>query len=444
INYLYQNYNGYGNGTGRNGTFYFESLSDDQVGKWGSDVSFNTWPSNVTPGTSSVWNATYTVLRTCNQIIAGVEASSLANSVKGHYIGQAKLNRAWQYYDLVRHYGDVPLVLVPLNVDSPELYGARTNRNTVMDQVLEDLDYAIANITTKAAKTEFSVDLAWAMKAEICLFEASFAKYHQKDNTRANKFYNEVIKAYDALNGSYERFETYGMIYNSTLKAADGIPSLTANKEVIFMKPYAMGTFCNSISKYTSTNSYTLGMSKDAFDSYLFTDGKPLASTTCNKTDVGVITTTDEGSEHLNIENLLEVRDARLAATIDPYIVYTGYTWSRPNSDGLQSTSGYGVRKFTNPNLPKYYNTTDNQGYLCAPLYWMAEIYLAYAEAKAELGTLTDTDLDNTLNKLWARANIPAQTVASLNAIADPANNMGVSSLIYEIRRCRRAELMMD
>lgn len=67
-----------------------------------------------------------------------------------------------------------------------------------------------------------------------------------------------------------------------------------------------------------------------------------------------------------------------------------------------------------------------------------------YAEAKAELGTLTDEDLDISINKLYIRAELPEQTVASLSSINDTANDMGVSSLIWEIRRCRRCELMFD
>ena len=60
---------------------------------------------------------------------------------------------------------------------------------------------------------------------------------------------------------------------------------------------------------------------------------------------------------------------------------------------------------------------------------------------KAELGTLTQLDLNNTINKLQARAGLPDMTTTPAD---DPANNMGVSNLIWEIRRCRRCELMFD
>ena len=57
------------------------------------------------------------------------------------------------------------------------------------------------------------------------------------------------------------------------------------------------------------------------------------------------------------------------------------------------------------------------------------------------MGSLTQDDLNNSINKLQARAGLPAMTTTP---DAEPANNMGVSNLIWEIRRCRRCELIMD
>ncbi len=111
----------------------------------------------------------------------------------------------------------------------------------------------------------------------------------------------------------------------------------------------------------------------------------------------------------------------------------------------MTSTTGYGVRKYWTSEMTYDDVTTANRNYTCAPLYWGAYVALNYAEAKAELGTLTDADLNETLNKLYARAGLPSnRTVADLNAMTDPANNMNVSNLIWEVRRCRRCELIMD
>ena len=88
-----------------------------------------------------------------------------------------------------------------------------------------------------------------------------------------------------------------------------------------------------------------------------------------------------------------------------------------------------------------YYCNNIGTGYTDAPIYWLAQIYLNFAEAKAELGNITQADLNNSVNKLQARAGLPDLT---LTPEADPANNHGVSNLLWEIRRARRCELMTD
>lgn len=440
IDYFYEYFMGYGNGASWNGTFYYQSLNDDQIGKIASgSVNFADWNYLQVPTSNSVWSASYTAIRRANIIIQNVSISNLAEAKKNNFLAQARLNRAYQYYDLVRNLGDVPLVTTVLDVNSPELYAGRTPRNEVMDFVLEDLDFAINNISEQSNKIKWSVDLANAIKTEICLYEASYARYHQKDEARAKKFYEETVKAATPIIASYTYTDDYASIYNSTMDAADGMIGLLSNPEVILLKPYVKSINGHSLCKYTSTATNICGMTKDAFDAYLFLDGKPKASTTENATDMGVM-----DAIGLSIQNLLDVRDKRLAAQIDPYVYYNNFTWSRNNSDPMQSLSGYGVRKFINPLMEYYYCVTDYQSYVNAPLFWLSKVALDYAEARAELGKLDDTDMNKTLNKLYVRAGLPTQTVASLSAMNDPANNMGVSSLLWEIRRCRRCETMFD
>lgn len=446
INTLYGYYLGYGNGTSWTNNFYYRSLSDDQCAEIasGSGVIFSNWKYQYAPETNSTWDDSYAAVRKCNTIITRVGESSLTDKQKSNAIAIARLNRAYQYWDLVRSFGDVPLVEIVLDVNSPELYGTRTPRNQVMDFVLADLDYAIENIDQQSNNIEFSKDMAQAMKSEICLFEASFAKYHQKDNARAEKYFNEVIKACQALmGGSYTLCSDYRSLYNSvwTADASRGFVSLRDNPEVIFMKGYEAGVMGHSMIKYLSSNTPICGMTKDAFDAYLFLDGKPKAKQSAENQDDAAIR---EADGKLSIQHLLDKRDKRLEATIDPYLAFNGNMWARENSDPLSSVTGYTIRKFVNPGTTYNENTTDGANFVNAPLYWLAEIYLNYAEARAELGKLDNNDLNLTLNKLYARAGLPAQTIESLSGMNDPANNMGVSSLLWEIRRCRRCELMFD
>lgn len=441
LNGLYGYYTGYGNGATWSTNFYNHGLSDDQTAymQSGSGMAFADWNFLQAPSSSSVWSSTYSALRRINTIIEGVEASTLPEGIKNDALGIARMNRAYQYWDLVRCYGDVPLITKVLNVDSEELYAPRENRNVVMDYVLDDLNFAVENIIKESSKIEWSNDMAQAMKAEICLFEGAFAKYHQQDNERAKKYFTEAAKAAKAVMGKYPLCEDYQSLYNSYYVATEEIPSLQNNPEVIFLKGYAQGQLGNSLVPYIC-NQMNGGITKDAFDAYLFKDGLPKAKTSENTDDAAVV---DENG-NVSIAAALAVRDERLSKTVEEFVAFGSVQWARKNSNPQTSVTGYMIKKFNNENIPIADATTEGRGYTSAPIFWGARVKLAYAEAKAELDELTDDDLNQTVNQIFQRAGLPTRTVAELSAINDPANNMNVSSLLWEIRRCRRCELIMD
>lgn len=438
INYFYEDYSGYGNGSG-SGTFYWSWLSDDQVGR----TAINDWKFKSVPSTSSSWTAPYTEIRRANLVLEGVEGSSLKDSEKRDFTALARLHRGRSYYDLVRRYGDVPLVTKALDpTDEAELFGPRTNRNEVMDFVLADLDYAAENIATTSNKSTFSKDMAQAFKVEVCLYEAAYARYHQKDEARAKKYYEEVVKAGEAIASKYPINPQYLSLYQSYRTAGGGYNGIFNNSEIIFAKAYEEGVFMNSITDYSNASDGVAGITKDAFEAFVFKDGLPASKTSYNNTDCGVL---EEGGTGVSIANLLEVRDGRLGMITYDHLLFPGMSWSFTNTGAMSSVSGYGVQKFNNPNVPSTVVNEINKNYLCAPLFWGARLYCGILEAKAELGTLTDVDLNTYMKPLWDRAGIEAPlSVAFLEGIQDPANNMNVSSLIWEIRRLRRCELMLD
>lgn len=435
INYFYEDWTGYGNGSG-SGTFYWSWLSDDQSGR----TSFSNWKFLNTEPSSSSWNAPYIEIRRANLVIQGVESSSLNDAQKANYLAIARMYRARGYYDLVRRYGDVPYITEPLSPsDEAQLYGTRTPRNEVLDSVLSDLNYAVANCATESGKTVFSTDMIQAFKAEVCLTEGTYAKYHQKDNARAEKFLKEAVTAGEAIAAKYpigKGIESYRALYQSVRG------DLLNNSEIIFMKPYEEGVFMNSISDYSNASDGVAGITKSAFDSFIFLDGKTADKTSYNNTDQG----TPEGASAVSIADLLAVRDARLSVITYDHIFYGGMSWAAPNTVGQWSSTGYGVAKFNNLSVPQSVVNEINKNYLCAPLYWGGRLYVTILEAKAELGTLTDADLTKYMKPLWDRAGIDTSnlTVAALQSMNDPKNNMSVSSLIWEIRRLRRCELMLD
>ena len=431
-NTFYNQYTGYGN-SGSLGWFYAKTLSDDQAGN-----SFANWANVNVPSSSSNWSSPFTEIRRANYIITNVANSTLSENDKNNFMAIARLNRAWQYYQLVRMYGDVQWIEVVVDPADPEVtYGSRDDRDMVMDKVLEDLNFA-CQYMQKGSKTSWSKDMANAMKADICLWEGTFCKYRTAaengkaaDATRAQKFLAECVTACEnVMNAGYTLSDDYQAIYNSV--------SLSSNPEIIFFKEYKKDLFYHSLIAYTCSSTQISGMTKDAFDAYLFKDGKPLALTSENKSDVGEV----DADGNYSIAKLLEVRDGRLAKTIDPFVFYQGMGWTRAGAMDMTSSTGYGVCKYDNVTLPRDYRANTVKNYTCAPLFWLSVIYCNYAEAKAELGNITDADLDKSINKLYERAGLPALTAEV--GFSDPANNWGVSDIIWEIRRCRRCELMFD
>ncbi len=438
-NKFYDNYVGYSE-NGSFGWYYFKSLNDDQC-----NSGFDNWLFTTVPSTSTYWTDGFKEVRRANYVIQNVAASSMPAASKTYYTAVARLNRAWQYYQLVREYGDVEwLSGVITDVDDAHVYGERTPRDVVMDSVRSDLDYAADHLPTVTDKTKWSKHMALAMKSDMCLYEGTFAKYRTEadnglapDAGRAASYLQASADAAAALiaSGSYRLTGEYGEVYHST--------DLGNGSETIFYRNYGKDQVMHCLIAWTSGSAEQYGITKDAFDAFLFTDGRPLATTTLNRDD----RLTVNAGENLSVARALSVRDRRLALTIDSIVSFKGHSWGRVNEQGvaeadlMTSSTGYTIRKYDNLTLDKYYRTYTYTNYTDAPLYWYAVVLLNYAEAKAELGTATQDDLDRSVNLLQARAGLPP---LALQPEADPANNMGVGNLLWEIRRSRRCELIAD
>ena len=443
----------YGTGGSQNGTFYFTTRSDDQI-----PASYQPWANTTVPATNGNWS--YTKVRGANYIIAGVRsnAATLGTAKAANFEGIARLVRAFSYYYLVRDFGDVVWeseVVDPSDEDI--LFGPRTNRDIVMDSVFVDLDYAVKNITTDNARFTWSKDLAKALTCEIALYEGTFCKYRTQaengyapNSERANKYLNLAATMAQQLltSGSYSFTDNYQSIYNST--AAGGpssvvegatITAFSSVPEIIFGRNYDPVNGRHSLISFTCSSTTTSGMSLDGFKSFLMLDGKPNGQSTYNDNLQGV---PDAANNSLSIQNLLDVRDKRLSIITDPNVYYMGMPWARAGATGMNSSSGFGIAKYDNVLLPVNARNMSAQNYTCAPIYWLSYIALNYAEAKAELGQFTDSDFNMSLKKLYERAGLPITNVAQMSAISDPGNKMGVNNLIYEVRRCRRCELMFD
>ncbi|SDH45978.1 Starch-binding associating with outer membrane [Dyadobacter soli] len=69
---------------------------------------------------SSTWSSNYQGIQSANIVIDKIADVPMETSVKARYIGEAKFLRMLMYFNLVRTFGDVPLVLEVINNPSEQ------------------------------------------------------------------------------------------------------------------------------------------------------------------------------------------------------------------------------------------------------------------------------------------------------------------------------------
>ena len=417
--YCWEFYNLFtGFGTGTNGDFYFTTFTDDQAAR-----SLDLFPTTA-PASNSHWD--YTYIRKANLLLVRVpQMSALGDEARNHYLGVGRFFRAFEYANLVRHFGDVPYINEYLDQSDIEaIYAPRTPRAAVVDSIMADLQFAVANLRSIERSKALgdvnvlSKEVALAYLGRVALYEGTYAKYVTGDAAAAGRLLQIAREASGEIvgKGNFTLTPVYKDLYSSL--------DLSKNPEVILYKSYVSGVLTHSVIGYTNSSTMMSGLTKDAVDAFLCADGLPIS-----------LSGMYEGDD--NISHTLAGRDLRLVQSVGDELAYIG----NPDEKGFTSSTGYIITKFNNPALgasevlaPN--NPTD------APIFWLAEVLLNYAEASAELGLLTQADVDNTINLLRTRAGVAPMSLSSLPD--DPLRDSDVSPLLWEIRRERRCELIMD
>lgn len=348
------------------------------------------------------------------------------------YSGIARFFRAYFYYDKVKMFGDVPWYSEVLEAGDEGLEKPRDSRILVMDSVLADIDYAIANIPPAVELNRVTQYTALALKARLCLFEGTFRKYHNIDGHQ--KFLIEAVSAAEQLmtSGAYALFTSGGpeAAYRELFARNNQDPT-----ETILSRDYDAEFARHNLGYLlTAPTMGSFGATKDLVNSYLMQDGSRF--------------TNISGHQTMEFYDEMQDRDPRLTQSIaGPDFVVYGEINPEP-VDLSGTTTGYRIIK----SLP----TRDQWAYVNSHhdqiLFRYAEVLLNFAEAKAELETLTQADLDKSINLLRGRVAMPPLDMSSANANPDPylegmyphvsqGANKGV---ILEIRRERRVELAFE
>jgi hypothetical protein len=91
--------------------------------------------------TTNIWRASYQLISRANLAIERIPGINMDETLKNRLLGEAKFLRALNYFNLVRLFGDVPLVL-QTESDIDDYLVPRTDRETVYAQIISDLEDA--------------------------------------------------------------------------------------------------------------------------------------------------------------------------------------------------------------------------------------------------------------------------------------------------------------
>ncbi len=423
------------------GTFWIDENSDNLV-----PGVFNTQlgGTRTLPASGAGWE--WSDIRQCNYFFDNC-FKNLEDTVDGlKYIGEVKFFKAILYFDKVKTFGDVPWFNRALGPDSPELYAPRDSRKSVVDSIIACLDYAIAHLDDMATAEPFRINKETAMllKARICLYEGTWEKYHYNTpfgvaGENGQSFLQLAVETAQALmeTGTFSLYTgPAGKEYWSLFNQLD----YSENPEVLLWKKFdpELG-FVHHISAILVSGAGNTGISKDMVDSYLCSDGQPIS-----------VSPLFMGYDSL--EGMVVNRDPRLAQSI----FLRGYEqtinspggaadtkFEKPaidNSGQFRATTGFCLYKGINPDASQ---STSAGGWMGSIIFRYTEALLIYAEARAELGVITQQDIDITINKIRDRVGMVHLDIN--NITSDPDWDFPeLSPVINEIRRERRVELAFE
>ncbi len=418
------------------------------------------------------WNFSY--IRSVNVMLDKIDGSAMVQADKDHWRSVGYFFRALRYYDLLAAFGDVPWIEHALtDTSATALYAARTPRDQVAQNMLDNLVWAESHVKQSTApgaeKNTVNEHVIRALISRFALFEATWRKYQGLANSAA---YLQACKTYsEKLLASFPTImSSYDDVYNSE--------DLSGKAGIILYRLYAANLRNHSNPRYAGSTSWNADVTKDAVESYLCTDGRPISSSASYAGDA-------------TIYNVFRNRDRRLYFTVTPpyKVNATGpnYTLTANPADAEYINLMNALPGNTNkrlPNLaqsltwttgnvismsPHFRNFNNGQpqcvgelGYYYwkvsnripfdnqtnstndCPLFRIEETMLNYAEAMWELGLFNQSVADATINKLRVRAGVTAMNVATIDAAFDTKRDPTVDPVLWEIRRERRVELFGD
>lgn len=416
--------------------FYYALLDDgDAVSRINADDMVDKSMGSVIQGTRlasdnmsgyNEWN--WSELRKINYLLEH-SSNCKDEEVRAKYNGVAYFFRAYFYYEKVIRFGDVPWYDKVLeSTDKEFLNEPREDRKIVMDHVMDDLDSAITMLPSNKEIARVTKWTALAMKSRAALFEGTWRVY--RDLPDAEDYLRQAAEAAkDFIDNSGYVLYSDGTEPYRDLFCSDEAKS----NEVILAQLYNFEGLNLSHSVQFNIRNDAQGFTRRFMNHYLMKDGKRF-------TDI-------EGNSTMGYLEETQNRDPRMAQTVlCPGYIAKGAKDVTP--DDMTAMTGYEPIKFVSTDA----HSGASKGTEDWILFRAAEVYLNYAEALAELGTLTQEDLDISINKIRKRAGMPNMSLSDANAGIDPflaqcypnVTKSANEGVILEIRRERTVELVNE
>ncbi len=475
----------------------------------GTDIAgLSTNGGGVAGENDNYWNKPYEYIRRYNILLEKAAAYEGNQDDIKPYMGAAYFFRAWQHFQLLRTYGGVPLATERLDLESPQLQEKRNSRYEVVAQIIADLKLAVEYLPketeiAKDDKGQVSKEAAKSFLARVALYEATWEKYATPGNIgmdldgdgasvgagkskpsdypsienllgMAQQMSKEVIQEAEA--GTFELWQkcdtlSYYYLFNLDDDGASNPAGAgkSSNKEFIFKTKYDKEKRCPGIN---ITHTWPVSISTQLGESFLCRNGLPIRIS--DSPDMSAARNNPEYLGNAKFCDEFRNRDYRFISTTAsiPDRCYWGYGGStdgggmktlQPYPDPEEwaakklplhnptlrggTFSGYSCRKFRTESP----NREERQESYDFPQIRLAEVHLIYAEATCELGngTISDGDLNFSINKNRARAGVAPLTNALIANVYDAGwwdHKQGKTvvkkmNMTDEIRRERACEL---
>ncbi len=396
------------------GGFSHDFRSNELVAKSGPNSISD--GSRSVPSTSGDWTDPYWRIFISNNIIEKSERANVTEAVRDRYKAEARFFRAFHFFALVKKYGDVPMIMKAVSdTNDPILQMGRTPRETVIQQCYEDLRFAaehLPDIDHVDAWEHVSRSAALAMLVRVGLYEGTHKKYHQTPDGDWKAHLKIAIDAAETMIAE-KKHELYPDFQKLFLFDGEG----RRNKENIFIKEYGPNGAGTTTHRNSRELENAVNVPRQTLDMFLYTDGLPRA-----KSPLKI-------SPEVHYNDVFENRDPRFGMT---FFRYDEEAFKGPFNPFYESHNGYKIKK----GYIKSEDATNGKETLDKMIIRYAEVLISYAEALYEYnGSITDEQLDKTVNALRNRVHMPALLTNSFVA----ANGL---DMLEEIRRERFVEFI--